>query len=264
MPVWPWSRALVTGASSGIGDAIARALAAQGVHLVVVARSVDRLDALAKELAVAHGVDVEVLAADLAVAEQLAAVEARVSASQDPIDLLVNNAGFGTSGAFVDLDLAEEQREVLVNNLALLRLTHAALKPMTAAGRGAVINVGSIAGFQPTPRNATYGATKAFVVSFSEALHEETRKRGVVVSALCPGFTRTEFQSNADYNTSAIPGFMWGTAEDVAKAGLDAAAKGDALCIPGGINKVAAATTAPLPRFLKRRVAGMIAARGTR
>ncbi|HEY3241638.1 MAG TPA: SDR family oxidoreductase, partial [Acidimicrobiia bacterium] len=189
-----WERALVTGASGGIGEVLARRLAARGCHLVLVARTEPALEKLASELSAAHGVDVEVLPADLITEEGVAAVEARLA--QDgapPVDLLVNNAGYGSAGPFAELDPARVAGEVRLNVLALVRLTRAAVPGMVARGRGSVLNVSSVASLQPLPNMATYAATKAFVTSFSESLHEELRGRGVTVTALLPGFTRTGF-----------------------------------------------------------------------
>jgi uncharacterized protein len=252
-----FTRALVTGASSGIGEAFARRLAAQGTALVLVARREDRLEALAKELDVA----VEVLAADLADADDLRRVEARAAAATDPIDLLVNNAGFGTTGPFHTLDVEREEEELRVNVLAVVRLSRAALPGMVERKQGAVVNVSSLAAFQPDPGNAVYGATKAFVLSFSEALAEEVRKTGVRVQCLCPGYTRTEFQTTAEYETSRIPKAVWQTPEQVVDASLAALDRGKVLCIPGPHNKVAAIGSGFLPRVVRRKLAGALGSR---
>lgn len=185
--------ALVTGASSGIGEALARQLASQGVHLVLVARSQDRLQALAQELGTRHRVRAQALAADLAQPGCAAALQARVQALGATVDILVNNAGFGTYGPFEDIVAAEEQREIALNVAAVVDLTHAFLPAMLARGEGAVLNVASTAAFQPTPYLAVYGATKAFVLSFSEALWAEYQGRGIQVAALCPGAVETAF-----------------------------------------------------------------------
>jgi uncharacterized protein len=169
--------ALVTGASAGIGTAFATQLAARGDGVVLVARDRDRLDALAGVLAGSHGVATEVLVADLTDPDQLASVEARLGDRDRPIDVLGNNAGFGTNGRFAELDRDTEAREIGLNVVALVRLTHAAVAPMIERGSGGVLNVSSLAGGQPTPGNATYGATKAFVTSFTQSLHEEVRGR---------------------------------------------------------------------------------------
>jgi uncharacterized protein len=252
-----YTRALVTGASSGIGETFARRLAAQGTALVLVARREDRLEALAKELDVA----VEVLPADLADPDDLRRVEERVASIADPIELLVNNAGFGTTGPFHTLDAAREEEEIRVNVLAVVRLTRAALPGMVERRHGGVINVSSLAAFQPDPGNAVYGGTKAFVLSFSEAVAEEVRKTGVRVQCLCPGYTRTEFQTTAEYETSRIPKAVWQTTDQVVDASLAALAKGKVLCVPGAHNKVAAVGSGFLPRVVQRKLAGALGSR---
>lgn len=241
--------ALVTGASSGIGDALARALHRRGHDLVLVARDEARLQALAGELG-----DAEVLAADLTDDAALARVEERARS----VDVLVNNAGFGTSGRFAELPVGAEDGQVRLNVLAVVRLTAAALPGMVARGRGGVLNVGSVAGFLPSAGTATYAATKAFVLSWSEALHTETRGTGVTVTCLAPGFTRTEFQSRAEYDASKVPGFLWQSAEEVARAGLDGLEGDKALVVPGALNRLAVTGAGLLPRGLARRVSGLL------
>ncbi len=246
--------ALVTGASVGIGEQFARQLAERGHDVVLVARDAARLEVLAKEIEAASGVRAEVLAADLTDAAQLASVEARVR----DVDLLVNNAGFGTFGSFHTLDIETETREIDLNVIALVRLTHAAASAMAARGRGAILNVSSLAGFQPGPSNATYGATKAFVTSFTEAVHEELKGTGVSVTALCPGFTHTEFQARANAPATAVPGFLWQEAPEVARAGLDGLAKNRAIVIPGTANKVMGNLSAVSPHAITRRVGAAV------
>jgi short-subunit dehydrogenase len=246
--------ALVTGASSGIGHAFARALADRGHDLVLVARDEGRL----KELAGLVATDAEVLPADLADREQLAAVEERLRDQSRPVDLLVNNAGFGTTGKFVDLPIDEEDREIRLNVLALTRLAGAALPGMIERRRGGVINVASIAAFQPTPGTATYGATKSYVLNFTQALREELRGTGVKALVLCPGFTKTEFQEHANYEVKGLATRLWQTAEAVADAGLKALDRDSGVCVPGAANKAAAAATHLVPRRLLPRVAGLI------
>src|SRR5437667_5882273 len=243
----PRVTSLVTGASSGIGMAFARRLAARGDDLVVVARSEGRLKELADELQ-ALGREVEVLPADLTLADDVGRVEQRLQSDERPVELLVNNAGFGTAGTFVELPVGREDEEIRLNVLALMRLTHAALPGMLQRGRGGIINVSSVGGFQPGPMNATYSATKAFVTSFSEAVHEELRGTDVKLLALCPGFTRTQFQERGGFDTEHIPKMAWQTPEAVVDEALAALDKGKALCVPGVANKFAASMTHLAPR----------------
>ncbi|WP_106397931.1 SDR family NAD(P)-dependent oxidoreductase [Actinocorallia populi] len=216
-----WRDAVVTGASSGIGESIARSLAAQGTDLVLVARRGDLLERLAAELSGRFGVRAEALAADLTSADGLERVAGRVPGT----DLLVNNAGYGAFGAFHTLSYADRAREVGLNVTALTRLTHAAVPSMAERGRGGVLNVASVAAYAPSPGSAVYGATKAFVLSFTESLHAELKPAGVHVTALCPGFTRTE----DDQPTN----LMWMARDTVARAGLEAVRRNHALCVPG-------------------------------
>jgi short-subunit dehydrogenase len=255
-------RAWVTGASAGIGEAFARALAARRHDLVLVARRRDRLEALAKELSERHRVETTVEAADLAEEGELGRLAALVA--PDPPDLLVNNAGFGTFGRFAELEPERELEEIRLNVLALARLTRAALPGMLARGRGAIVNVSSLAGESPGPFNATYAATKAFVTSFSESLHEELRGTGVVVQALLPGFTRTEFQEVAGVDPGIVPPFAWMSAERVVRASLAALERGDAVCIPGVGNRLLGGLTALAPRGVARRVLGTLQRRNLR
>jgi len=197
--------ALVTGASSGIGASFARQLAIRGHDLVVVARDVTRLEKLAADL---PGVDVEVISADLQQPEQLASVEERLVARDRPVDTLVNNAGYGTAGTFTELDLEREIGMIDLNNTALVRLTQSPATAMVERRRGGILNVASVGSFQPGPYNATYSATKAFVLSFTEAVHEELKPQGVHVTCVCPGFTVTEFQERAGIDESSVPGLM--------------------------------------------------------
>ena len=246
--------ALVTGASAGIGEQFARILAERGHDVVLVARDRARLEALAKELEESHGAHCEVLAADLTDPQPLALVEARAR----DVDVLVNNAGFGTFGSFHELDIDAEVREINLNVVALVRLTHAAAEAMVERGRGGILNVSSLAGFQPGPSNATYGATKAFVTSFTEAVHEDLSGTGVAVTVLCPGFTHTEFQERAHVPASGLPGWMWQDAPEVARAGLDGLARNRAVVIPGTVNKVMGNLSAVTPHAITRRVGGAV------
>lgn len=251
----PFSHALVTGASSGIGEAIAHKLGKAGVGMVLVARRKERLDGLA-----ARYPNVEVLAADLTTAEGLDSVLARLGDTTLPaVELVVNNAGFGTSGSFSAADPERLSREISLNVNALTRISHEAVRQMQPRGRGYLLNVSSIASFQPGPDLAVYAATKAFVTSLTQALHEELRGSGIRVTALCPGLTHTEFQSisNTSGLESSFPEFAWMSADDVARDGLRAVAAGKAICVPGLVNKSLATVSTFTPRGVARRIAGM-------
>lgn len=253
--------ALVTGSSSGIGVAFARALAARGHHVVLSARREDRLRGIAAELEREHGRSTEVLVADLATDDGVARVAARLGDGHHPIDLLVNNAGFGTAGAVWELDPEAEQREIHVNVTAVVRLTQAALAAMVPRGRGGVINVSSVAGYQPTPWGATYGATKAFVSSFTNAVHQELHGTGVRVMVLAPGYTHTEFHEQAGMPVENSPELLWQDPETVVAAALRAYDRGRVVCTPGPLNTIAAAFAATLPAGITRRVAGVVTRR---
>jgi short-subunit dehydrogenase len=249
-------RALVTGASAGIGEAFARALAERHYDLVLVARRRDRLEALAKELAERHRVSASVEAADLSGDADLARLAEQLAA--DAPDLLVNNAGFGTVGRFAELEPERELEQIRLNVMALVRLARAVLPGMLARGRGGIVNVSSLAGENPGPFTATYAATKAFVTSFSQSLYEEVRGSGVTVQALLPGFTRTEFQEVAGVDPGRIPALAWMSPEQVVRASLGALRRGDAVCIPGAGNRLLGGLSALAPRGVTRRLLGSI------
>lgn len=255
MQTYPFTSALVTGASSGIGESMAHLLGHAGIPCVLVARRADRLSELAS---LYEGF--EVLAADLNSHEGLAAVESRVLSSESPIDLVVNNAGFGTSGLFREIEPDRLHDEIGLNIQALTRLSHAALRVMVPRGRGYLLNVSSMASFQPAPRLAVYAATKAYVTSLTESLHEEVKGTGVHVTALCPGLTKTEFQSvsNTDSYASSFPGFAWLKVDDVASSGLADVAKGKALSVPGIMYKGITVATGITPRGITRRLSSMV------
>lgn len=244
-------RALVTGASSGIGEAFARRLARDGYDLALVARRGEVLEQLAKQLAEEHDASTRVVVADLAVAGDLARVEDLVRGGA--FGLVVNNAGFGTQGRFHELDLETETRMLRLNVEALVRLTHAALGTMVPRNAGAIINVSSGAAFVPAATYATYAATKAFVSHFTEAIAEEQRGSRVKLQALCPGFTRTEFQDRAGVDASQIPDFLWMEADAVVAASLDGLARGTLVCVPGVANRALPLLTGSLVRPLLRR-----------
>lgn len=246
--------ALVTGATAGIGAAFARQLAARGDSLVLVARDRARLEAMAAGLPT----DVEVLPADLADEQGCARVEQRCA---DGLDLLVNNAGLGTKGAFHEVPLEQEEHLLRLNVRAVLRLTHAALPAMVGRGGGAVVNVSSVAGFAPGTRGASYSASKAWVTNFSESLHLQYAERGVEVLALCPGFTRTEFHSRADMDVSGIPERLWLDADDVVRTALHDLAAGKALSVPGVQYKAIVAASRVVPGSVRARVARAVRSR---
>jgi short-subunit dehydrogenase len=256
MPTAPTTpTALVTGATAGIGAAFARRLAADGFDLVLLARDTERLEEAAAGLREAHGVQVEVLGADLATDEGLAAAEARAGAG---VDLLVNNAGFGQRADFLTSDLATELAMLRVHCEAVLRLTRAALPGMAERGRGGVINVASVAAFYP---RGTYSASKAWAVTFSESARQEVLGTGAHVMALCPGWVRTEFHQRSDMDVSGIPDSLWLDADQLVAAAIRDFRRGVPVSVPDVRYKAAVQVTRLLPRTLAARLA---ADRGSR
>lgn len=255
MSGYPFRSALVTGASSGIGEVMATMLAEAGVTTTVVARRADRLQALADRFD-----EIDVLVADLNDPTDLEAVVARLDDPDAPIDLVVNNAGFGTNGPFHELAADRLDAEIGLNVAALTRLSHAALAAMVPRRRGWLLNVSSIAGFQPAPRLAVYAATKAYVTSLTESLHEEVQGHGVHVTALCPGLTKTEFQSVSNTETYAdtFPGIVWTSPEQVARVGLDGVVANRAIAVPGVQYQALSALTGVTPRWLRRKVSSIV------
>jgi uncharacterized protein len=251
-----YSLALVTGASSGIGEALARTLAARGCDLVLVARREEQLEKMAAELRAEYSVAVQVLPADLSDPEQLTAVERRAADPGSPIELLVNNAGQTPQpvGPLSHQEPATEQNKIAVNVTALVRLTRAALPGMEARGHGGVLNVSSFASFLPQPNAAVYAATKAFVTSFSESVHSEAAKHGVHVTALAPGFTRRgDAVERGGMKRRPMPEFLWLDRDEVARQALDAVTRGDVLCIPGLPYRAIALLARIAPRPVVRR-----------
>ncbi len=252
------SVALITGASSGIGAAFARRLARSGYHLVLVARRRARLEALADALNQEYGITGQVVVADLAEPADIAHV-AGVAADLSEagqLDVLINNAGFGTVGHYADLPLQSQIAMLNVHVTAALHLIKAALPGMLRRGRGGIINVASIAGWYPLPGNATYSATKRFLINFSESLQAELIGSGVHVQALCPGFTYSEFHDAEGYRASGfrrerLPKFVWQTAEQVAEASLNALGR-EVVCVPGLHNRALVATQTVVPRTILR------------
>lgn len=246
--------ALVTGASGGIGEELARLFAADGHDLVLVARSRDKLARLAEELQEKHGVSARVLAADLARPEAPREILEELSAGGVTVDALVNNAGFGTYGLFAETDLKSELDMLQVNVVALTHLTKLFLPGMTARRRGYVMNVASTAAFQPGPLMAVYYASKAYVLSLSEALANECEGTGVVVSALCPGPTETGFVAAAGMGDSKLFDRAVMDARTVAVAGYRGLLAGRAVVIPGLRNNLLARSIGLFPRGLVTKV----------
>jgi uncharacterized protein len=240
------STALITGASSGIGAAFVRRLAADGHALVLVARDADRLRQLADELSAEYGSPVEVMAADLADPVQLARVEARLSDPERPVDMLVNNAGSSLGRRFLRTTIEEQEKLLDVLVRAVQRLTYAALRGMVDRGRGAVVNVSSVASYVP---RSTYGAAKAWVTSFSEALAVEMRGTGVRVMAVLPGYTRTEFHQRAGIGAHG-PGMLWLSADRVADEALRDLKRGRILSIPSKRYRILATLSRMSPRWI--------------
>jgi hypothetical protein len=254
--------ALVTGASGGIGAAFANVLAQRGHDLVIVSRTQQKLEESAAQLEAEHGAQVEVLAADLETDAGVALVVDRLGDASRPIELLVNNAGFGTFGKFHELPIEQESAMIALNVVALVKLSHAALGPMVERGHGGIINISSVGAYQPTPFYASYSATKAFVSSFSNAVHEELSGTGVKSMVVAPGFTRTDFHIRAEVDASgSMPGFLWQSANEVAEISMKAYDRGRAVCVPGGMNKMAAAFSSVMPAGVSRSVAGAVSKR---
>ncbi|MFG3317392.1 SDR family NAD(P)-dependent oxidoreductase [Streptomyces sp. NPDC048171] len=221
--------ALITGSTAGIGAAFARRLAADGHNLVLVARDTKRLREQATELHDRHGIEAEVLTADLSTDAGIEAVATRLGERRHPVDLLINNAGFGNKGKFLDVSMADELTMLKVHCEAVLRLTSAAVEAMRERGRGGVVNVASVAAFVP---RGTYGASKAWVVQFTQGVAKDLSGSGVRLMALAPGFVRTEFHERAGMGTDNIPNWMWLDADKVVAAALDDLSRGKSLSIP--------------------------------
>jgi uncharacterized protein len=251
--------AVVTGASSGIGKELAKLIAADGYDLVLVARRQERLDSLARELSVAHGISARVLAADLADPKSPERLVEELEKEKLSIDVLVNNAGLGIYGRLWETDIHRQIEIIQVNLVALTELTGLLLPGMVSRRRGRILNLASTAAFQPGPYMAVYYATKAYVLSFSEAIAEELKGTGVTVTALCPGPTNTEFQEQAGIeDTWLFRGPLVQDAAIVARIGWKAAKKGKRVVIPGFGNKILKETVRFSPRRLVTAVASRI------
>lgn len=232
-------RALITGASSGIGESFARQLAARGYDLTVVARREARLQALASELRARYGVDVQIIAADLTREQDIDRLVAHIENSP-ALALLVNNAGFATHGKFVNVPVSRLLDMLTVHLTATVRLTHAALPSMLSRGQGGIINVSSIASFLPVPGSVIYSATKSFLNIYSETLQMEFGRQGIFVQSLCPGYTHTGFHSTEDQKSApvrSIPDFMWSQSGYVVEKSLETLGNGQVIVVPGATNQ---------------------------
>ena len=246
------STCLVTGASSGIGAEIARGLARRGHGVTLVARREERLRELADELASEHDVRAETIAADVSAADERRKLTAEVEARGLTVEVLINNAGFGSGGKFVTLDAEKEASMIRTNVEAIVALAGHYLPQMVERGRGAVLNTASLISFQPVPYQATYGASKAAILNFTDAVHEELRGTGVTITAVAPGPVRTEFGEAGGFGGAddKIPGWFWLDADDVAEAAIDGLEKGERVVVPGVINQAAAYGGQHMPRSL--------------
>jgi short-subunit dehydrogenase len=256
--------ALVTGASSGIGKAFAELLAAKGYGLVLTARRGDRLDALAAELRQKHQVATHTIVADLAQPDASQHIVDELASKGLAIDFLVNNAGYGQPGSYVNVTWAEHERFMQVMVTAVLDLTYRLLPGMIARKWGRIVNVASVAGMVPSPAGHTlYGASKSFLIRFSEALQSENGPNGVNVTAVCPGFTWSEFHdvTGTRDKMNKMPRILWLEADDVVREAYDAVMKGHSVVVNGGIYRFLVWLNGALPRSLSRRVSTMMGRR---
>lgn len=251
---------LVTGASSGIGAVLAKNFARGGYDLVLVARSEDKLRSLARRLAADYRVKVQVEPVDLSRRGTAKKLAAKLRKLGTEVSILVNCAGILEHGHFVNLAPAVHQDLIDLNVSGLTEMLSHFLPPMVKRGKGRILNVASIAAFQPIPSLATYAATKAYVLSLTESLSEELSGTGVSITALCPGITATQMLSSVQEKSHGlkIPGFVVGDVEDVAAQGYQACLKGDVICVPGAVNLAATITGRATPKWLLRRIAGVM------
>lgn len=252
--------ALITGASSGIGEELARLFAQDGHNLVLVARSQAKLEALSEQLTAEHDITAWVETADLSKRGAAKKLAANLAGQNIDIDVLVNNAGVLEHGRFVDIGASAHQRMLDLNISGLTSILDQFLPSMVQRGGGRVLNVASIAAFSPVPSLATYAASKAFVLSLTESLSEELKGTGVTITALCPGMTATSMLDTAQAQSAglSIPDFMVGEVEDVAAQGYKACMKGEIICVPGNINLATTLAGRAMPKWLLRRISGVI------
>lgn len=245
--------ALITGASAGIGEAFARLFAAKGFHLVLVARRVDRLEALSAQLSADHGVRCTPLAADLSDPKGVRALMRAVKQKKIDVDVLVNNAGMSGSYRFAEAEWSELAAEIQVMITALTELAHAVVPGMKERGYGRIINVSSIAAYAPPAASLLYTGIKSYVLNVSQSMDMELKQHGVNVTALCPGFTRTEFHDVMGTRNAAnqFPDFVWQDAADVVQEAYDAVMSGKPVCVPGWVNRLTVAGLRPLPDVLR-------------
>ena len=251
--------ALITGASSGIGEALAACFAKAGYNLVLVARSADKLKQLAKELSKQYGVKAWAAPADLSQDDAAAKLAAAMKRAKRPIDVLVNNAGILEHGSFVEMPAQRHQQMIDLNIKGLTAMLAHFIPAMVARGDGKVLNVASIASFQPIPSLATCAATKAYVLSLTESMSEELKGTGVTITALCPGVTATQMLTSAARGSAELnrlPGFLIGNAQDVAQQGFDACMRGEVIRVPGVVNQATILASRATPKWLLRRVSG--------
>lgn len=252
---------LITGASSGIGEAFALRFAREGLNLILVARNAGKLDVLAQQLRADFGINVRVEVADLSRSGSAKRIASSLKRSKITVDILVNNAGVLEQGAFIDMTAERHQELIALNVSGLTAMLAHFVAPMVERGQGRILNVASIAAFQPVPTLATYAATKAYVLSITESLSEELKGTGVTITALCPGITATNMMSaakRANGRLAKLPSILVGQAEQVADEGFQACMQGDVIRVPGTINLMASLAGRASPKWLLRRITGSL------